>query len=69
MKLTLNPFTTPSNVHNYYILYKKNNLIIAYIESKNEIIILIGIPGCGKTTYANNLIMDRPDKNYKILST
>ena len=34
-----------------------------------EVIMMIGLPGAGKTVYANNLCAKNPEKQYNILGT
>merc|ERR1712048_350397 len=36
---------------------------------KPELIMTIGLPGCGKTTYAENLRKDFPERKYNILGS
>ena len=37
--------------------------------SKPELIMTIGLPGCGKTSFAKNYAFDHPEKRYNVLST
>nr|CDS26365.1 e1b 55 kda associated protein [Hymenolepis microstoma] len=34
-----------------------------------EVIMMIGLPGCGKTYYSSNLLKDHPEKYYNVLGT
>lgn len=38
-------------------------------KSECEVLMLIGLPGCGKTYYADGLRADNREKQYTILST
>ena len=34
-----------------------------------ELILLIGLPGCGKTTWVNKHVAENPDKKYNVIGT
>lgn len=37
--------------------------------TKPELIMTVGLPGCGKTTFSKNYAFDHPEKRYNVLST
>ena len=32
-------------------------------------IMMVGLPGCGKTSWANNMVKKHPDKRYNVIGT
>lgn len=38
-------------------------------KAECEVVMMVGLPGSGKTVYANNLCKLKPEKQYNILGT